>query len=237
MGQPDVQLHQPCFRDKGQEVEIVRKATEINRSLWIREVWEIEGATEFKVKPMGIVKDICICNSCKLIFDVFYNSRTSFSPLKMYVIGLKERDMIPLLNSTVSPAKNLPKSPKYHPIILENIKQDDEMEVSESSDYVDFIWCLLRAKWLCEMEIKVCVCVWGGGCVLVYVHMHSKAEQTISLHLYPYRFCELKYISGFKCSFWVCQLYQTENFPSFLRGRKPIWYVSKLLTVLGCSWD
>lgn len=35
-----------------------------------REAWEIEGATEFKVKLVEIIKDNCksICNPCKLIF-------------------------------------------------------------------------------------------------------------------------------------------------------------------------
>lgn len=38
--------------------------------------------------------------------------------LKMYVIGLKEEDMILLLNYTVRPAKNptqIPKTSSYHP--------------------------------------------------------------------------------------------------------------------------
>lgn len=35
-----------------------------------RETWEIKGDPEFNVKPVGIIKDkcICICNLCKLIF-------------------------------------------------------------------------------------------------------------------------------------------------------------------------
>lgn len=108
---------------------------------------------------------------------MFYNSGTSFFPLKMCVIGLKEEDMIPLLNSTqLVQLKIQPKSPKYHFIILENIKQDDKMEISESSNYVDFIWCLLRTKWLYEMKIKVCVYVCVGVRVPVYVLMHSRPD-------------------------------------------------------------
>lgn len=77
------------------------------------------------------------------------------------------------------------------------------MEISESSDCVDFIWCLLRTKWLYEMEIKACVSV--GVCAPVYVHMHGKAEQTISLHLHPYRFHE------FECFWFQMSLPALEN--------------------------
>lgn len=58
--------------------------------------------------------------------------------LKMYVIGLKEEDMVLLLSYT-GLLKIQPKSPKYHLIILKNIKQDDKMEIFEISDHVDFI--------------------------------------------------------------------------------------------------
>lgn len=60
------------------------------------------------------------------------------------------------------------KKPNPNPqnIILETIKQADEMEISEIRDDVDFIWCLLGTKWLYEMKIKVYVRVYV--CVCMY---------------------------------------------------------------------
>lgn len=56
------------------------------------------------------------------------------------------------------------------------------MEISESSDCVDFIWCLLRTKWLYEMKIKVCVSVdvWVSVCLCMCICI---AKQT---RLFPY---------------------------------------------------
>lgn len=45
------------------------------------------------------------------------------------------------------------------------MEQHDEMGISEISDDVDFIWCMLGTKWLYEMKIKVyenvCICIYA----------------------------------------------------------------------------
>lgn len=65
---------------------------------------------------------------------------------------------------TVSPAKKPNTNPQN--IILETIKQDDKMDISENNDDVDFIWCLVGTKWLYEMKIEVCVHVYV--CICTY---------------------------------------------------------------------
>lgn len=57
------------------------------------------------------------------------------------------------------------------------------MEISERSDYVDFIWCLLRTEWLYEMKIKVCVCL----CMYICI-----AKQT---RLFPYIYILTDYMN------------------------------------------
>lgn len=52
-------------------------------------------------------------------------------------------------------------TPNPKNIILETIKQDDKIEISEISDDVDFIRCLLGTKCLYEMKIKMCVCMYA----------------------------------------------------------------------------
>lgn len=58
---------------------------------------------------------------------------------------------------TVSPAKKPNPSPQI--IILEMIKQDGEIKISEISNDVDLIWCLLGTKWLYEMKKKKSMCM------------------------------------------------------------------------------
>lgn len=75
-----------------------------------------------------------------------------------------EQDVFPLWNPA-SRKKKKKATTNPQNIILEIIQRDDKREISEISDDVKLIWCLLGAEWLLyEMKIKVsvyvCIDVW-----------------------------------------------------------------------------